>query len=148
MFNIARRTWVNTAHRMKTQRNLQMGKICSLTLYVVSPVPDWVSHLYASLQRNLFSHARIRVHRREDSGWNGVRPAGHDTLERIGQTREPVFDGDLVRQIYRRPSKESWFWARLWETRLSSMRISTRRWLNSVRCWNGFPLSRICNHLG
>ena len=30
-------------------------------IYVVSPVPDRVSHVYATLQRHLFSHARIRI---------------------------------------------------------------------------------------
>ena len=31
-------------------------------IWVVSPVPERVSQMYGSLQRNLFAHARIRVH--------------------------------------------------------------------------------------
>ena len=60
-------------------------------IWVVSPVPDWVSHVYGSLQRNLFSHARIRVHGGKTQVWNrsGIRPEGCDALERIAQAADP-----------------------------------------------------------
>ena len=43
-------------------------------------------------------------------------------------------------------SRESWCWARFWETPLLSKRTLTRMRLNNARCWNGIPWSRICNH--
>ena len=39
-------------------------------IWVVSKVPDRVSHVYGSLQRNLFSHAQIRVHGGKTHVWN------------------------------------------------------------------------------
>ena len=60
-------------------------------IWVVSPVPDRVSHVYGSLQRNLFSHARICVHGGKTQVWNrsGIRPSGCNALERIAQTADP-----------------------------------------------------------
>ena len=60
-------------------------------IWVVSPVPERVSHVYGSLQRNLFSHARIRVHGGKTQVWNrsGIRPEGCDALERIAQAADP-----------------------------------------------------------
>ena len=60
-------------------------------IWVVSPVPETVSHVYGSLQRNLFSHARIRVHGGKTQVWNrsGIRPEGCDALERIAQAADP-----------------------------------------------------------
>ena len=61
-------------------------------IWVVSPVPERVSHAYGSLQRNLFSHARIRVHGGKTQVWNrsGIRPEGCDALERIAQAADPT----------------------------------------------------------
>ena len=61
-------------------------------IWVVSPVPERVSHAYGSLQRNLFSHARIRVHGGKIQVWNrnGIRPEGCDALERIAQAADPT----------------------------------------------------------
>ena len=58
---------------------------------VVSQVPDRVSHVYGSLQRNLFSHAQIRVHGGKTQVWirSGVRPAGCNVLGRIAHTADP-----------------------------------------------------------
>ena len=76
-----------------TQEELADGEnlIAYLDIWVVSPVPDRVSHVYGSLQRNLFSHARIRVHGGKTQVWNrsGIRPAGCNALERIAQTADP-----------------------------------------------------------
>ena len=60
-------------------------------IYVVSPVPDRVSQVYATLQRNLFSHARIRINGGKTQVWNcsGIRPSGCDVLERIAQADDP-----------------------------------------------------------
>ena len=45
-------------------------------IWVASPVPEQVSHVYGSLQRNLFAHSRIRVHGGKTQVWNriGIRP--------------------------------------------------------------------------
>ena len=60
-------------------------------IWVVLTVPERVGHVYGSLQRNLFSHARIRVHGGKTQVWNrsGIRPEGCDTLERIAQAADP-----------------------------------------------------------
>ena len=104
-------------------------------IWVVSPVPERVSHAYGSLQRNLFSHARIRVH----GGKTDLRDVMRWRGSRMQQTREPVFGVGLVRQICLRHSRDSWCWALLWETPLSSNHIWRRRRLNNAHCWNGSP---------
>ena len=121
-------------------------------IWVVSPVPDRVSHMCGSLQRNLFSHARfVSMVARRRFGTGAEADLGDVTRwrgSRRQQTREPVSGGGLGRQICRRHSRESWCWARLWETPLSSSHIWTRSLLNNAHCWNGFPWSQICNQLG
>ena len=82
------------AHWWQLKRSLQTGKNLVAYLddiWVVSPVPERVSHAYGSLQRNLFSHARIRVHGGKTQVWNrsGIRPEGCDALERIAQAADP-----------------------------------------------------------
>ena len=53
--------------------------------------PDRVSEVYATLQTELWRHARIRVHDAKTQVWNrgGVRPLGCDILDRAARAVNP-----------------------------------------------------------
>ena len=72
--------WANMAHWLK--RSLETGRIWSR----ISTTSG-----FGSLQRNLFSHAWIRVHGGKTQVWNrsGIRFEGCDALERIAQAADP-----------------------------------------------------------
>ena len=56
-------------------------------IHVVCPRPDRVLPVHAIIQRELWTHARIRVHNGKTHVWNmsGVRPAGCDMLQRLAE---------------------------------------------------------------
>ena len=60
-------------------------------IYTLSPDPERVSHIYATLQDHLYSYARIRINGGKTQVWNrgGTRPSGCDVLEHIAQTINP-----------------------------------------------------------
>ena len=57
----------------------------------VSPDPERVSPMYATLQDHLYSYVRIRIHGGKTQVWNrgGTRPSGCDVPEHIAQTINP-----------------------------------------------------------
>ena len=58
--------------------------------YAVCPRPDRVLPVHAIIHRELWTHARIRVHNGKTHVWNmsGVRPAGCDMLQRLAEQHD------------------------------------------------------------
>ena len=83
------------------------------------PVSDRVSHMYATLQRHLFSHARIRIKGRRRRFGTAAGSGHRDVTCWRGVPRQmiwkPEFGGGLERQICHREGKESSCWAHRWE---------------------------------
>ena len=113
-----------------TQEEFTEDECLLAYLNVVSPDPDRASHVYAILQRHLYSHTGSG--QRDATCWRGLRRRRIWKLEFGG--------GEGL--IYHQNDKESSCWAR-WGIRLSSKRIWNERLRNSARCWHGFHLWEI-----
>ena len=77
---------------------------------------SWTTYMLFA-RRELWNHARIRVHNGKTHVWNmsGVRPVGCDMLQRLAEQHDPearVRTGSECRQ----QSKESSSWALRWVT--------------------------------
>ena len=114
------------AHWRQTQEELTDGENLVAYLddiWVVSPVPDRVSHVCGSLQSNLFCSSMVARRRLGTGAESDTRDVTRWRGSRRQQTREPVSGGGLRRQICRRHSRESWCWARPSEQRTLLERI-------------------------
>ena len=112
-------------------------------------MPERVGAVYAIVEEQLKTRARIRIHGGKTKVWNrgGERPAICDVLERIARVQNPqavVWRGSDI------PSNQQGI--KVLGTPLGHVDFIAQHLRNVTKsngaCWNGFPWCKTCNQRG